>query len=123
MIVRMRLPERFKQTVYVSNETFFGSGEWETPYPMRAIVTPKSDRSVYGGGVVVRQNNIEIKFESNLKDIELITQNSKFWVKRIPNPTQNGGDFTHETISRDLTTNQQFVVIECRSATDNFPLI
>lgn len=117
----MRLPERYKQTIYVSNETFFGSGDFNEPYKLRCLVTPKSDNILYGGGTTTEQNNVELKFESNLKGVELITKNSLIWVKRKPNNKLS--NFTHVVVSRDLTTNQWFYTVECRSSTIDIPII
>lgn len=118
----MRLPERYKQTIYVSNESSFGSGEYDDPYSLRCIITPKSDGAIYGGGVTIQQNNVELKFESRLKGVELITQNSLIWIKRKP-IVEGMDDFTHNVVSRDATTNMWFVSIECKSAKENFPIL
>lgn len=119
----MRLPERYKKTIYVSDETSFGSGTFNEPFAMRGLVTPKSDYTVYGGGIAIQQNSIELKFESGLVGIDKFTQNSRVWINKVPNPDVYGEDYTHRVISRDATTNQWFVTIECRSAIENFPLL
>ena len=119
----MRLPERYKQTVYVSNETYFGSGKYDVPYELKGIVTPKGDAMVYGGGVAIQQNNTLLKFEAKLKGVELITQNSFIWIKKVPNIASELADFTHRVVSRDASTNMWFVSIECKSAQGNFPIL
>lgn len=119
----MRLPERYKQTIYVSNETYFGSEEYDKPYVLKGIVTPKSDSALYGGGVVTQQNNVELKFESKLEGVKQITQNTRIWIKREPDENQDYSNYTHVVVSRDTTTHQWFATIECRSATENFPFL
>ena len=119
----MRLPERYKKTFYVTSETYFGSGVFNEPFKMRGLATPKSDYILYGGGITIQQNSIELKFESNVKGIDDITQNSRIWINRTPDPEQFGEDYTHVVKSRDTTTNQWFVTITCDSATGDFPLL
>lgn len=119
----MRLPERYKQNIYISNETFFGSQSYKEPYLLRGIVSPKGDTTLLGGGVAIQQGNVEIKFESNLKGVEHITQNSLIWIKKKPDHTEKKGDFTHVVVSREATTHGWFVVIDCKSAKENFPIV
>ena len=119
----MRMPERYKQTIYVANEDFFGSGEYQEPYPLRCQVSPKVSTVIIGVGIEVQQNNVELKFESNVKGIEKITQNSHFWIKKKPNPIEEGADFTHTVVGRNSSTHDWFVTIECESATGDFPIV
>ncbi len=119
----MRLQERYKQTVYVANETFFGSQEYEEPYPLRFIVTPKSDNVYYAGGTSTEQNNVELKIESKIKGVEKITQNSLIWVRKKPDPLRNNADNTHKVVSRDATTHGWFVTIECKSTKGDAPIV
>ena len=119
----MRIPERYKQTVFVSNETFFGSGDYGEPYALRGQVSPKVSTIIVGIGIQVQQNNVEIKFESNVKGIGHITQNSRFWIKKKPDVAEGGADFTHTIVGRNASTHDWFIVIECESATGDFPIV
>ncbi len=89
---------------------------------MRGIITPKSDYIVSGGGVMTQQNSVELKFESNIKGIKDITQNTKVWINITP--SDNGGsDSTHTITGRNTTTNRWFVTIDCRSNKENYPIL
>lgn len=87
------------------------------------MVTPKSDYTVSGGGVMTQQNSVDLKLESRVNGIEDITQNSKVWINKTPKAISLGDDFTHVITSRDTTTNRWFITIGCRSAKENFPVL
>jgi hypothetical protein len=120
---KVRIPERYKQTVYVANETYFGSGTYGEPYALRGQVSPKVSTIIIGIGIQVQQNNVEIKFENNVKGVEHITQNSRFWIKKKPNELEEGADFTHTVAGRNASTHDWFVTVECESATGDFPIV
>lgn len=117
----MRLPERYKQTIWVSNETYLDSGEFKTPYKIRGLFTPKSDLVDYGGGVQIQGNRDQIKFESKLKGAQEINQNSLLWIKREPNSSKSNA--THRVSGRLPTTSGWFITIECESTSVDVPII
>lgn len=119
----MRLPERYKQTIYISNETYINSGDFKEPIKVRGIFTPMSDTITYGGGVEIQGNTDEIKFESKHSFIKDITQNSRIWIKRVPDKEVDGEDYTHKVIGRHTTTNSWFVVIQCKSTAIDSPIV
>lgn len=120
---QMRIPERYKQTIYIANETYYGSGDYEEPYALRCMVSPKSDRVILGGGVSSEMNYVDLQFESRLKGVENITQNSHVWIKRKPDPELEGADFTHEITGRASTAHDWFVIIEAKNVKGNTPII
>lgn len=119
----MRLPERYKQTIYIAHETYYGSGEYQEPQPMRCIVTPKADRIIIGGGISSELNYVDLKFESRTKGVDLITQNSHVWIKKKPNKDEEGADFTHEITGRATTTHNWFIIIEAKNVKGNTPIV
>lgn len=119
----MRLPERYKQTIYVAYETFFGSGVYEEPKPLRCIVSPKTDRVFLTGGVTSELNYVDLKFESKLKAAQSITQNTHIWIKKKPDVEAGGADFTHEVTGRASTAHDWFVIIEAKSVKGNNPIV
>lgn len=119
----MRLPERYKQTIYVANETFYGSGVYSDPYPLRCIVSPKSDRLILGGGIRSEMNFVDLQFESTTNGVQEITQNSHIWIKQEPNEELDGADFTHEVTGRSSTPHDWFVVIEAKNVKGNTPIV
>lgn len=119
----MKLPKRFMEWIYISNETKFGSEEYEKPYKIKGLFIPKGDRLIDGGGIMIQQNTDKIQFESNTKGVELITQNSKLWVKRVPNEELLGSDYTHNVTARSANTTGSFVTIDCQSTRENVPIL
>lgn len=119
----MRLPERYKQTIYVSNETEFDSGEYTEPYELMGIFTPKGDNITYGGGIAIQGNYDSLKFESSLKGARLITQNSKLWIKRKPLSENFMSDHTHTVVGRESTANGWFITINCKSNNVDVPIV
>ena len=118
----MRLPERFKQNIYVQNETYKNSGDWLEPFIIRGLVTPIND-TLATGGVSVQGNTDDIKFESTLKNVELITQDSRIWIKSKPDLEVDNANYTHEVVGRSPTTNGMFITIHCRSASVDVPIL
>lgn len=119
----MRLPERYKQTIYIAHETHYGSGVYGNPEPMRCIVSPKTDRVFLSGGITSELNYVDLKFESRLKAAHLITQNSHIWIKKKPDKELDGADFTHEVTGRASTAHDWFVIIEAKSVKGNTPIV
>lgn len=119
----LRLPNRFKQTFYVSNEIIFGSNEYDEPYTIRGLYIPSGETMLLGGGVMIQQNTDTVLFESSLKNVKDITQNSLFWIKREPNDLLFGEDFTHRVIGRQATSNSMFIVISLESVSQDVPVI
>lgn len=118
----MRLPERYKQTVYIQNEAFEGSGEWLEPYALKGIVTPIND-TLAMGGVTVQGNTDDVKFESGLAGVGLINQNSRIWIRREPDENVDNTNYTHTVLGRSPTTNGWFITIHCNSALVDVPII
>jgi hypothetical protein len=119
----MRLPERYKQTIYIANETWYGSDTYDPPFKMRGIVSPKENTLLIGGGVQQEQNSVIIQFESDATNVHTITTNSHVWLRKTPDPSQDGGDFTHAIVSRDTTAHSWYITIEARSVAGNTPII
>lgn len=119
----MRLPNRFKRTFHVANETRFSSDEFEEPYKIRGLFIPKGESVIMGGGVTIQGNSDTILFESNLKGVREITQNSKFWINRKPIDIHFGGDNTHFVTGRQATSNRLFIVISLETQGQNMPIL
>lgn len=118
----MRLPERYKQTLFIQNETFLGSDVWLEPYKLRGIVTPTNDM-LERGGVSVQGNTDDIKFESGLPGAEIINQNSRIWIRREPDENVDNTNYTHTVLGRSPTTNGWFITIHCKSSSVDVPIV
>lgn len=119
----LRLPNRFKQRFHVSNETMFGSSEYKEPYTIKGLFVPSGETMLLGGGVMIQQNNDIVLFESNLKGVKDITQNSLFWIKREPHEMMSQEDFTHKVTGRQATSNGMFIIISLESVSQDVPII
>lgn len=119
----MKLPEKNKKTIYFSNETYFGSGNYTEPYALRGLVFYRSNSVLAGGGVIIQQNTVELQFESNLEGIESITQKSLVWINKVPNFVKEKADFTHIITSRSASPDSWYVIINCKSAKENTPIL
>lgn len=118
----MRLPERYKQLIYIQNETYPASGDWLEPFTLRGLVTPIND-TIAIGGINVQGNTDDVKFESSLNGVELINQNSRIWINRKPDDSVDNTNFTHKVLGRSNTTNGMFITIHCDSASVNNPVL
>lgn len=117
----MRIPNRWKRTVYISNLIPNGQGQYDDPKPIKALFFPKGELSFYGGGVNGQGNTDELHFESKVKLARTITQDTKIWINRKPNA--NGTDPTHRVKGRSGDLTGGFIVINCESTTVNVPIV
>lgn len=117
------LPKRFKQDIYISNETFYGSGEYIEPFVLQGIVASKAQNLIVDSGTNITQYNNIVTFEYDVANGKGITDNSHFWIRRIPNEEQNGADFTHTVRGTDIKPNNQYMEIELRGVAGNTPII
>lgn len=117
------LPKRLKQNIYVSNETYYGSGEYEKPFMLKGIVSSKPQNLIIDSGTNITQYNNIVTFEYQEANGKGITDNSHFWLRRVPSEEQDGADFTHTVRGTDIKPNNQYIEIELRGAFGNTPII
>jgi hypothetical protein len=107
----------------MASETWFGSGEYSAPVKMHGIVSPQLSTIIVGGGTALEQNREILQFEAKAPHVSEITQNSHFWIRKEPDPAQEGGDFTHAVVSREAIATGFFVSIEVRSVAGDTPIV
>lgn len=105
------------------NETEYDNGDYGEPYSLKGLVVPTNDIIEIGGGFNTQGNTDDIKFNSDTTGVVEITQNTKIWIKKKPNPDLLGTDYTHEVTGRSSTANGMFVTIHCRSVSGNVPIV
>ena len=108
------LNKRFQRNVYISNETYFGSGNYEEPKKYKMLVSPMREGINLGGGIETQYNTCELKVESNIKGINEITQNSKVWIDNVPKVEKQGQDYNFEVIGKRINTTGFITSIGCR---------
>ncbi len=111
------------QDVYVASEIKYGKGEYAEPVLISGLVSPKVDMFLEGGGTKLEQNRETVQFDANAPNAESITENSHFWIRRKPDPTKQGGDWTHIVRGRDGSSTSWFISIEVQSVAGNTPIV
>ena len=110
-----RLGERFKQTVYMAHETYYGSGEYNQPLKYRVLVKPMREGVISGGGIENQYNTVELQIETRVKNTKKITENTKVWINKIPDEAKLGRDSNYKVIGTNVNTTGYLLSIGCRS--------
>jgi hypothetical protein len=115
----MRLLNRNKQPIFISSETFQGSGEYKDPVEYRGIISSVNSFVREATGIIVDEFDEMVTFE--VKDIvgKRIVKTSHFWLRKEPDEVQLGSDYTHDVKGITVSPNNQFVMIVL-SGTDGY---
>lgn len=116
------LPRRFLKPIYVSNETEYGSGEYEEPILLYGLVSDKPQNLIGDSGVKITQYNSIVRFEYNEANAKKITDTSHFWIRRVPREEQDKADFTHTVRGTLITEDDQYIKVELRGVAGNTPI-
>jgi hypothetical protein len=108
------------QTVYIANETGFET--YGEPSAYQGIISAQNNFVRDENAIVLDEFDEVVTFEKAHVTAAGIGKTSHFWLRRVPDPDQQGGDFTHELAGIQISPDNQYAMVVLSGADGYNPL-